>query len=93
MKWKGNARYNQELDTSTTYMSECCGIVVHRIIHFDGWFLSCNELGISQMELKSEDFNDVAKEAREIIKNRLISLQGKYDLFLSDCVDEQVRYF
>lgn len=93
MKWKGNAKYNQELEQSTVFDSEYCNVTIHRIVHFDGWFLTCNKLGISQKELKSENFNDATKEAREIIKSHLDILQEKFSVFINDNSDEQVRNF
>ena len=50
MKFRSNAKWNEPVESGTIFdckVGNTC-ISVHRIIHCEGWFLSCADLRISQ---------------------------------------------
>jgi hypothetical protein len=59
----------------------------------DGWYLTCNDLGFSQVSLCSESFNDAVTESKQLIENKLNSLLEEYNLSINDDSKIQiVRY-
>lgn len=76
MKFKSNAKCGQPVEIGSVF--ECnvgnTRISVHRIIHCDGWFLSCADLRISQRHLKSETLMGAINESKEVLKSTLESL-------------------
>jgi len=56
-------------------------ICIHKIVGLEGWFLSCNKLGISQETLKAENFNEAVRESQIIIikiASKLYNLAGEF---------------
>lgn len=70
MEFKSNAKYGEPVESGTIY--ECrigkLRVSVHRIIHCEGWYLSCPNVRISQMKLKSVSLMEAIKESKEVLK-------------------------
>jgi hypothetical protein len=48
-------------------MQDGFNVIVHRLIHCDGWFLTCYRLGITARKLDSKDVEIAKTEALEKI--------------------------
>ena len=83
MKFKSNARYNKPIESGTIFCGKIGNtrISVHRIIHCDGWFLSCPDLRISQRQLKSDTLMSAIEESKEVLKNVVEDLRKDIDSF------------
>lgn len=83
MKFKSNAKRGKPLDSGTIFSGEIGSmrISVHRIIHCEGWYLSCPTLGISQRGLKSDDLSNAIEESKEVLKNVIEDLKEDVDSF------------
>lgn len=70
MKFKSNAKYGEPVESGTIYEGRIgkLRVSVHRIIHCEGWYLSCTDLGIRQMKLKSNSLMGAIEESKEVIK-------------------------
>lgn len=90
MKWKTNARYNQDATDGSIF---ACGIVtIHRIHGVPGtWFLSCEELGISKKNLNTDDFDEAILDAKVIISMKFNKLKNIVESFVSD--DSKTTYY
>ena len=93
MKWKSNAKYNVSAHLGTSFASEVGDVIIHRIHHLDGWYLTCRDLGIESLKLDATSFEDATATARKAVADRLIELTGMYNTFLNDHTDEIVRHF
>lgn len=70
MKFKSNARYGEPVESGTIYEGRIgkLRVSVHRIIHCEGWYLSCYDVQISQMKLKSDTLMGAIEESKEVLK-------------------------
>ena len=76
MVWKKNQR-----ETIFDLKENELDICIHKIVGLEGWFLSCNKLGISQKTLKAEDFNEAVRESQIIVietASKLYHLAGEF---------------
>lgn len=89
MKFKSNARYNESVEGGTIFEGRIRNtrVSVHRIIHCDGWFLSCPNLRISQMQLKSDTLMSAIEESKEVLKNAVEDLRKDIDSFCKSEVE------
>lgn len=83
MKFRSNARYGKPVESGTIYEGKIgkLRISVHRIIYCEGWFLSCPDLGISQMQLKSDTLMSAIEESKEVLKKVVEALTKDIDSF------------
>lgn len=83
MKFKSNARYSNPVESGTIFEGKIGNtkISVHRIIHFEGWFLSCPDLRISQRRLKSDTLMSAIEESKEVLKKVVEDLRKDIDYF------------
>ena len=83
MKFKSNARYNKPVEGGTIFEGRIGNtrISVHRIIHCEGWFLSCPDLRINQMQLKSDTLMSAIEESKEVLKKVVEALTKDIDSF------------
>ena len=83
MKFKSNARYNEPVEGGTIFEGKIGNtrVSVHRIIHCEGWFLSCPDLRISQMQLKSDTLMSAIEESKEVLKKVVEDLTKDIDSF------------
>lgn len=70
MKFRSNAKYGEPAETGTIYKAEIGNlrVSIHRIIHCDGWYLSCADICIIQMKLNSNTLMGAIDESKEILK-------------------------
>ncbi len=83
MKFKSNARYNESVEGGTIFEGKIGNtrISVHRIVNCYGWYLSCPDLRISQMELKSDTLMSAIEESKEVLKKVVEDLSKDIDYF------------
>lgn len=89
MKFKSNAKYNEPVESGTIFEGEIgrMRISVHRIVHCEGWYLSCPSLGISRRELKSDTLVGAIKESKEVLKNVIEDLKKDVDSFCESDIE------
>lgn len=83
MKFKSNARYRNPVESGTIFEGKIGNtrISVHRIVNCYGWYLSCPDLRISQMELKSDTLMSAIEESKEVLKKVVEDLRKNIDYF------------
>lgn len=89
MKFTSNARYNEPIESGTIFRGKVGGlnISVHRIIHYDGWFLSCADIGISRMELKSDTLIGAIEEAKTVLKKTVERMMNDVNSFCAEEIE------
>lgn len=89
MKFKSNARYNEPVESGTIYEGRIgnMSISVHRIIHCEGWYLSCPDVRISQRKLKSESLICAIDESKTVLKNIVSSLMNDVNTFCEENIE------
>lgn len=89
MKLISNAKYGESLENGTIFTADIRGakITIHRLIHLEGWWLSCYELGIEKQKLKAETITDAIKESKEILKAKVVILEKAVEIFSNDTVE------
>lgn len=87
MKFKSNAKYNEELKTGSIFSlkSNSLGIVIHKYIGCgDALFLNCSALDIFNYDLETEDFDEAVSKAKEIIMSKVKKIREDAYRFYSD---------
>ena len=89
MKFKSNARYSEPVESGTIYEGRIGNMIisVHRIIHCDGWYLSCPDVCINQRKLKSDTIMGAIKESKEILKNVIEGLMNDVNAFCEENIE------
>lgn len=89
MKFVSNARYSEPVESGTIYRGKIgkLNISVHRIVHCEGWYLSCTELGISRMHLKNDIFMDAVEEAKEILRKKVEGFCNDINTFCKENIE------
>ena len=70
MKFKSNAKYNEETKTGSIFALEynSLKIVIHKYVGYGNvLFLNCSALDIYNHNLGTEDFHEAVSKAKEII--------------------------
>ena len=91
MKLISNAKYGEPVESGTIFRIKENGfdICIHKIMGCgDVWYLDCAELGIDNFPLKNRNLFGCVKDAKEIIKNKLETLNAR---FHSLCEDEDIE--
>ena len=91
MKLISNAKIGEPVESGTIFRIKENGfnICIHKIIGCgDAWYLDCAWLGIDDLPLKNRNLFGCVKEAKEIIKNKLETLNVR---FLSLYVDDGIE--
>lgn len=87
MKFKSNAKYNEELKTGSVFAlkSNSLGIVIHKYVGCgDALFLNCSALDIFNYDLETEDFGEAVSKAKEIIMSKVKKIREDSYRFYSD---------
>nr|DAJ18873.1 MAG TPA: hypothetical protein [Siphoviridae sp. ctQHO9] len=87
MKLISNAKFGEPVESGTIFRTQDHGIniCIHKICGCGNvWYLNCNELGIDNLRLKSENLFRGMDEAKEILKKQLESLNERFDNFYKD---------
>jgi hypothetical protein len=95
MKFKSNAKYNEELKTGSVFAlkSNSLGIVIHKYVGCgDALFLNCSALDIFNYDLETEDFGEAVSKAKEIIMSKVKKIREDAYKFYSDNNIEFDRY-
>ena len=89
MKFRSNAKYNEPVKSGTIYNGRIGNmrISVHRIHHCEGWYLSCPEVQIRQMELKSDTLMGAIEESKEVLKKTVERLLNDVNAFYEQEVE------
>ena len=95
MKLISNAKIGEPVESGTIFRIKENGfnICIHKIIGCgDAWYLNCAELGIDDLPLKNRNIFGCVKDAKEIIKNKLETLNARFHSLYEDDGIEISRY-
>lgn len=95
MKLISNAKYVEPVESGTVFNIKENGfnISIHKIHGCgDTWYLDCSELGIDNLPLKNRNLFGCVKDAKEIIKYKLETLNARFHILYEDEDIEISRY-
>ena len=95
MKFKSNAKYNEETKTGSIFALEynSLKIVIHKYVGYGNvLFLNCSALDIYNHNLGTEDFEEAVRKAKEIIMREVKKIREDAYKFYSDNNIEFDRY-
>lgn len=87
MKFKSNAKYNEEPKTGSIFALEynSLKIVIHKYVGCGNvLFLNCSTLGIYNHNLGTEDFEEAVSKAKEVVMSEVKKIREDSDRFYSD---------
>lgn len=89
MKFKSNAKYNEPVESGTIFEGKVgkMSISVHRIIHCEGWYLSCPDMRISQMNLKSDTLIGAIEESKAVLKKTVERMMNDVNSFCTEEIE------
>lgn len=95
MKLISNAEYGEPIESGTIFRITENGfnMSIHKICGCgDTWYLNCLELGIKDLPLANRNIFGCVKDSMEIIKNRIDTLNVRFNSLYEDTVIEISRY-
>ena len=95
MKFKSNAKYNEEPKTGSIFALNynSLKIVIHKYVGYgDTLFLNCSTLGIYNYDLRTEDFKEVVSKAKEVVMCKVKKIREDAYRFYADNNIEFDRY-
>lgn len=95
MKFKSNAKYNEEPKTGSIFALKynSLRIVIHKYVGCgDTLFLNCSTLGICNYDLGTEDFDEAVSKAKEVVMREVKKIRVDAYRFYSDSNIEVDRY-
>ena len=95
MKLISNAKYGEPVESGTVFNIKENGfnMSIHKIHGCgDTWYLDCLELGIDNLPLKNRNLLGCVKDAKEIIKYKLETLNVRFNSLYKDEDIEISRY-
>ena len=95
MKFKSNAKYNEEPKTGSIFALEynSLKIVIHKYIGYGNvLFLNCSALNIFNRDLETEDFEEAVSKAKEVVMSEVKKIREDAYKFYSDNNIEFDRY-
>ena len=95
MKFKSNAKYNEEPKTGSIFALKynSLRIVIHKYVGYgDTLFLNCNTLGIYNYDLGTEYCEEAVSKTKEIIMHEVKKIREDSYRFCMDNNIEIVRY-
>lgn len=87
MKFKSNAKYNEELKTGSifTLQDNSLGISIHKYVGCgDALFLNSKALNIDNYDLGTEDFKEAVSKAKEVVMCEVKKIRVDAYKFYSD---------
>lgn len=87
MKFKSNAKYNEEPKTGSVFALEynSLKIVIHKYVGCGNvLFLNCSALDIYNHNLGTEDFEEAVSKAKEVVMSEVKKIREDSDRFYSD---------
>ena len=79
MKFKSNAKYNEEPETGSIFALKynSLRIVIRKYVGYgDTLFLNCSVLGIYNYDLGTEDFDEAVNKAKEYVEQKTAQLKA-----------------
>lgn len=95
MKFKSNAKYNEELKTGSVFTLEdnSLRISIHKYVGCgDALFLNSKALNIDNYDLGTEDFKEAVSKAKEVVMREVKKIRVDAYRFYSDNNIEFDRY-
>lgn len=95
MKFKSNAKYNEEPKTGSVFalQDNSLGISIHKYVGCgDALFLNSKALNIDNYDLGTEDFKEAVSKAKEVISCKVKKIREDSYRFCMDNNIEIVRY-
>lgn len=95
MKFKSNAKYNEEPKTGSIFALKynSLGIVIHKYIGCgDALFLNSKALSIDNYDLETEDFEEAVSKAKAVVMSEVKKIREDSCRFCSDNNIEFDRY-
>lgn len=95
MKFKSNAKYNEELKTGSVFalQDNSLGISIHKYFGCgDALFLNSKALNIDNYDLGTEDFKETVSKAKEVVMREVKKIREDAYRFYSDSNIEFDRY-
>lgn len=95
MKFKSNAKYNEDPRTGSIFALEynSLKIVIHKYAGYGNvLFLNCSTLGIYNHDLGTEDFEEAVRKAKEVIMCEVKKIREDSYRFCMDNNIEIVRH-
>ena len=92
MKFKSNAKYNEELKTGSVFAlkNNSLGIVIHKYVGCgDSLFLNSRTLNIDNYNLETEDFDEAVSKAKEVIMSKVKKIREDSYRF---CLDNNIEF-
>lgn len=86
LKWKGNQKYNEDISKATIRsIDKPIRMSIHKYVGCGNLlYFTCFELGINNVGLNTEDFDEAEVKAMEILKNRCDALVSKVESILKE---------
>jgi len=95
MKFKSNAKYNEEPKTGSVFALKYNSlvIVIHKYVGYGNvLFLNCSALDIYNHNLGTEDFEEAVSKAKEVVMREVKKIREDAYRFCMDNNIEIVRY-
>ena len=92
MKFKSNAKYNEEPKTGSifTLQDNSLGIGIHKYVGCgDALFLNSKALNIDNYDLETEDFDEAVRKAKEVIMHEIKKIREDSYRF---CLDNNIEF-
>ena len=91
MLWKSNAKIAQKAENGSIFRYQGNpDITIHKYIGCgNALFLTCAELGIDKVDLRTDDFDTASYRAQMMIAERLNTIRSKYEDFITGGVHNE----
>ena len=86
LKWQGNQKYNQDISKATIRsIDKPIRMSIHKYVGCGNLlYFTCSELGINNVGLNTEDFDEAEIKAMEVLKSRCDALVAKVETVLQE---------
>ena len=94
MKFKSNAKYNEEPKTGSVFALKynSLGIVIHKYVGCGDKLFLTKALSIDNYDLGTEDFEEAVSKAKEVVMRKVEKIREDAYRFYSDSNIEFDRY-
>lgn len=86
LKWQGNQKYNEDISKATIRsINKPIRMSIHKYVGCgDLLYFTCSELGIDNVGLNTEDFDEAEIKAMGVLKSRCDALVAKVETILQE---------
>lgn len=86
LKWQGNQKYNEDISKATIRRIEKpIRMSIHKYVGCSNLlYFTCSELGINNVDLHTENFDEAEVKAMEVLKHRCDTLVAKVETILQE---------